>query len=308
MVEIKRILCPIDFSEHSRRALEHALAIARWYGSDVAVLHVAFAVPLALGPEPPVPAEPTAAQRQRLTAEIPRFVQAAQPGTVRVATVLREGANVAAVIRHEADALHADLLTIGTHGRSGINHLLLGSVAEKVLRTAVCPVLTVPRSASEPAPAAPIAYKRILCPVDFSDSSMQALQYALSLAQEADAHLTVLHVMTYDLETEAPEMYETVVADRRLTVEAYREKCEAYSRERLDAAIPRSAREFSTLDTKLAAGKAYREILRIAGDQQMDLIVMGVRGRGAVDRLIFGSTTQHVVRQATCPVLTLRNQ
>jgi hypothetical protein len=80
MIEIRRILCPIDFSDHSRRALEYALAIARWYDSEVTVVHVAFAVPLALGPEVPVPAVPTAAERQRLASEMARVIEAAQPG------------------------------------------------------------------------------------------------------------------------------------------------------------------------------------------------------------------------------------
>jgi nucleotide-binding universal stress UspA family protein len=307
MIAITRILCPIDFSPHSRRALDYALAIARWYESEVTVLHVALAVPLALGPDVPAPAVPAVVERQRLADEVARFVEAAVPGNVPVATVIRHGASVADEICREADVRQADLLAIGTHGRSGLDRLLLGSVTEKVLRKVACPVLTVPRGASEPAPAVPVVFKRLLCPVDFSASSMKALQYALSLAQEADAHLTVLHVVTYDLETEAPEMYETVIADRRLTVEEYRKKCEDYSRERLEAAIPQSARDFCTIDTKLATGKPYRAILRIADEQQTDLIVMGVQGRGALDRLLFGSTTQHVVRQATCPVLTLRN-
>lgn len=306
MIEINRILCPIDFSEHSRRALEYALAIGRWYESAVTVMHVAYAVPLALGPEAPAPLVPTATERQRLADEMARFVEAASPGTVPVSTVIRQGAAVAEEIRREAEALHTDLLVIGTHGRSSVDRLLLGSVTEKVLRKVICPVLTVPRGASDPAPGTPIIFKRIVCPVDFSDSSMQALQYALSLAQETDAHLTVVHVVTYDLEAEAPEMYETVIADRRLTVEMYRKKCEDYSRERLEAAIPKSAREFCTIETKLASGKPYHQILRIAGEQNADLIVMGVQGRGALDLLIFGSTTQHIVRQATCPVLTLR--
>ena len=110
----------------------------------------------------------------------------------------------------------------------------------------------------------------------------------------------------YDLDVEAPELYETMMSDRGLSMDAYRKKFEDASREHLEAAVPASAREYSTIDTMIATGKPYREILRIAGEQNADLIVMGVQGRGAVDLLLFGSTTQHVLRQATCPVLTLR--
>jgi nucleotide-binding universal stress UspA family protein len=202
--------------------------------------------------------------------------------------------------------MHADLLTIGTHGRSGFDRFVLGSVAEKVLRKASCPVLTVPRQAPDAVPVAPVVFKRILCPIDFSDSSMHALNYAMSLAQEADASLTVLHVMVYDLEIEAPEMYETVLADRRLSVTDYRRRCEEHSRERLRAAVPETVGAYCTVEVLLASGKPYREILRVAAEQQTDLIVMGVQGRGAADLMVFGSTTQHVVRQATCPVLTIR--
>jgi universal stress protein A len=183
---------------------------------------------------------------------------------------------------------------------------VLGSVTEKVLRKAGCPVLTVPAHAPDAVPATAVVFKRLLCPVDFSDSSIDALNYAMSLAQEADARLTVLHVMQYDLDVEAPEMYETVIADRRLSVTDYRRRCEEYSRERLRAAVPETVGAYCAVEVLLAAGKPYREILRAAAQQQADLIVMGVQGRGAADLTIFGSTTQHVVRQATCPVLTIR--
>jgi nucleotide-binding universal stress UspA family protein len=101
-------------------------------------------------------------------------------------------------------------------------------------------------------------------------------------------------------------MYETVIADRRLSVTDYRNRCEQYSQERLRTAVPDTVRAYCTVETMLATGKPHREILRVATEQQADLIVMGVQGRSAVDLTIFGSTTQHVVRQATCPVLTIR--
>lgn len=83
---------------------------------------------------------------------------------------------------------------MGTHGRGGFERLFLGSVTEKVLRTARCPVLTVPPPA-EGAPSGPVLYKTILCPLDFSDSSMRALEYALSLAKESHARVILLHVL-----------------------------------------------------------------------------------------------------------------
>jgi nucleotide-binding universal stress UspA family protein len=308
-IAIKTILCPIDFSDYSRRALDYALTIARWYDSTITAFHVyAVPPPAAYGLEspPPVGMVLTPAERERLTTAMARFVETANAAGVLVEIAIGQGAWAANEILQQANAMPADLLVIGTHGRSGFDRLVLGSVAEKVLRRADCPVLTVPRQAPDAVPVAPVVFKRILCPLDFSDSSMHALNYAMSLAQEADGRLTVLHVMQYDLEVEAPEVYETVIADRRLSVADYRRRCEEYSLERLKAAVPETVGAYCSVEVLLGTGKPYREILRVAADEQTDLIVMGVQGRGAADLMFFGSTTQHVVRQAACPVLTLR--
>lgn len=309
MIDIKTILCPIDFSEHSRRALDHAVAIARWYGSTIIVFHVHVTPPPAmysLEAPPPVGLVLTQEDRDRLTAAMARFADTASAAGVPIELALAEGTSAAGEILGRAKSMRADLLTIGTHGRSGFERLMLGSVTEKILRKAECPVLTVPRAVPHAVPAAPVVFKRILCPLDFSDSSFHALNYAMSLAQEADARLTVMHVMTYDLAAEAPELYETLIADRSLTVADYRARCEQYARERLEGAVPDTVRTYCTVETLTASGKPYREILRVAAEQQSDLIVMGVQGRGATDLMLFGSTTQHVVREAGCPVLTLR--
>jgi nucleotide-binding universal stress UspA family protein len=194
---------------------------------------------------------------------------------------------------------------MGTHGRSGFERLLLGSITEKVLRKATCPVLTVPRRHPDAVPATPVLFKQILCPVDFSDCSMQALNYAMSLAQEADAHLTVVHVMAYGLDA-TPDMYDTVITDDRLSLADYRMRREEDARQRLKEAVPQTVAAYCRVDTMVSSGKPSREILRIAAEQQTDLIVIGVQGRGAADLMFLGSTTNHVVRAATCPVLTLR--
>jgi nucleotide-binding universal stress UspA family protein len=308
MITIKTILCPIDFSDHSRRALDHAVAIARWYDSTITLFH-AHVIPLTaygLDSPPPRGLVLTPADCEQLTTAMARFAETANGPGVPLEFAIGQGTSAANEILRQASAMRPDLLTIGTHGRSGFDRLLLGSVTEKVLRKADCPVLVVPTRAPDTVPAAPVVFRQILCPVDFSASSMHALNYAMSLAQEADARLTVLHVMMYDLQGEAPAMYEDVVADRRLTVADYRSRCEEYSRERLRTAVPDTVRAYCTVETLLASGNPYREILRVAAEQHADLIVMGVHGHSAADLILFGSTTQHVVRAATCPVLTLR--
>jgi nucleotide-binding universal stress UspA family protein len=307
MIEIRRILCPIDFSDYSRHALDYALAIARWYESTITVMHVFSAVPVAAY----APGAPgfesivlTGADRDQLLVGMKRFIETESTEGIPIEAIIREGSAAGEILRQAAD-LKADLLIMGTHGRSGFERLLLGSITEKVLRKATCPVLTVPRRHPDAVPATPVLFKRILCPVDFSDCSMQALNYAMSLAQEADAHLTVMHVMASGLEA-TPDMYDTVITDDRLSLADYRTRREEDARQRLKEAVPETVAAYCRVDTIVSSGKPSREILRIAADQQTDLIVIGVQGRGAADLMFLGSTTNHVVRAATCPVLTLR--
>lgn len=287
--------------------MDHALAIAQWYKSSLTVLHVFSAAPVAAyAPGSPVfpPVVLTPVDREQLVTAMRRFIDAEAAAGVQVDIALREGDTTAEILG-AAEAIHADVLVIGTHGRSTFERLVLGSVTERVLRKAACPVLSVPPGVPDAVPAAPMLFKRILCPVDFSDCSLAALGYARSLAQRAGARLTVVHVMAYDM-NEAPEMYETIFSDRRLTLAEFHRRWEDACRERLAAAIGDDLPASCRADTMILTGRPYRAILRAAAEQEADLIVIGVRGRGPADLMFIGSTTQHVLREATCPVLTLR--
>jgi nucleotide-binding universal stress UspA family protein len=302
MIEVRRILCPVDFSDYSRRALDHAIAIARWYESTVTALHVfspALVAPYGPGPVVFEPIVLIPADRDQLLADTKAFIEAEAAPGVAIEAVVREG-NTAAEILDQATKMSADLLVIGTHGRSGFERLVLGSVTEKVLRKARCPVLTVPRRLPDAVPSGPVLFKRILCAVDFSESSMHALKYALSLAQEADGCLTVVHVLRAEF------VGQVGIGEEHVSFATLQRRHEEEARKLLDKAVPESTAAYCTADTMLLRGKPWREILRIASDRQAELIVMGVQGRGAADLMFFGSTTQHVVREATCPVLTLR--
>ena len=303
MITIRRILCPVEFSDHSTRALDHALAIAAWYDATVTVLHVSPVMPVAAyvsGSGLPAYVTMTADARHALVASMRQFVAREASASTPVEVEVAEG-GIPETILVRTSALPADLLVLGTHGRSGFNRWLLGSVTEKVLRTALCPVLTVPRAVGD---TVPVAFRRIVCAIDFSDCSMAALSYAMSFAEEARAQLTVVHVI--ELPPDIPrEVHETVLAGPRNFAE-YIALAEEEGRARLADAVPDRVRDSITVDTVLVAGKPYREILRVASEHQADLLVVGVHGRGAIDRLFFGSTTQHLVRQAACPVLTLK--
>ena len=301
MVEIRRILCPIDFSDASRHALAHAVTIGQWYGSQITVLHVGNPM-IVLAVTPPVLfAEPSPGvlagktSRQELEEHLGEWLAPAKSAGLQTDAIVDEGNPAARILEH-ATSLPANLIVMGTHGRGGFERLALGSVAEKVLRKVKCPVMTVPPSAVA---TSRLPFAHLLCPVDFSDSSIAALRFAFSLAQESNARLTLLHVFEWPSdEASARQVLET---------SEFHRQWEAETSQRLEALIPDEVRNWCTPEPKLAFGKAYQQILSLATSEHVDLIVTGVHGRNALDLMLFGSTTNQVVRQAPCPVLTLRS-
>jgi nucleotide-binding universal stress UspA family protein len=291
---IQRILCPIDFSDISQHALAHAAAIAHWYHARLTLLYVFVNLPaLDL---PPVVLEES--DRERLLQQMRDFA-ADVPREVAVDCQLQEERLVHDAILAQVETTQADLLVLGTHGRSGFQRLFLGSVTEKVMRKAKCPTLIVPPRAPDIAPDAPVEFHRIVCPIDFSEGSLAALEYAINLAEEGDAQLTLLHVTELPAAlTQEPYVIEEELARMRESA--------VNARHKLAALVPENARAYCTIDTAVVEGRAYREILGRASDSKADLIVMGVHGRGALDLLLFGSTTHHVIRASTCPVLIVR--
>jgi len=240
------------------------------------------------------------ADRARLIASLKEMARRV-PDTVPTAFRIEEAESVHEEVLAQIVATHADLLVLGTHGRSGFQHLFLGSVTEKVIRQAPCPTLVVPPRAPDVSPDAPAQFKQILCAVDFSDSSLSALAYALTLAEESDARLTLLHVIEMP-----PELRENPMAPD-FDVDRIHAAAEAEAQRRLRELVPEAARTYCTVDTAVVEGRAYRRVLGHAVEQKSDLIVMGVHGRGALDLLLFGSTTHHVIRAAVCPVLIVRS-
>jgi nucleotide-binding universal stress UspA family protein len=303
MIEIRQILCPVDFSDFSRHALDHAVVIARRHDSTITVLNVCAIVPAtAYAPGTPIMpvTVPTPGDLDALLAAMKRFVETEVGLTVPMRFEIAEG-DAASEILERADALPSDLIVMGTHGRSGFERLVLGSVTEKVIHRAACPVLTVPRPVADVVPVPGRLFTRILCGIDFSDTSLRAFEYALSLAQERDAQLTLVHVVEV---SPAPQSEAAGDVEARMLGSYVAAAAEARA-ERLERIVPDSARAYCTIERTLAIGKAHHEILRIAAERDSDLIVLGAHGFG-VAQLLFGSTAHQVVRQARCPVLTIR--
>jgi nucleotide-binding universal stress UspA family protein len=292
---MKRILCPIDLSEISGHVAEHASALARWHGAQLTFLHVVGNAPTTNVPPPALhPAE-----RERLATAMRAAATGVPPNVVPVLLV-REAESPYLGILEQVAERQPDLLVLGTHGRSGVQRLFLGSVAEKVIRKASCPTLVVPPRACDVSPTTPVQFHHILCAVDFSDCSLTGLAQALSLARQTTARLTLLHVIEIP-----PELRENAMA-ADFDVDRIRAAAEAEALRRLRDLIPHPSQLPTRVTTAVEEGKAYRVVLRTAADVNADLIVMGVHGRSALDLAVFGSTTHHVIREAKCPVLIVR--
>jgi len=277
----KHILCPTDFSEHSAAALRVAGGVAKAFGAKVVVLHAQ---------RLEVPVYFTKAQTQALKAQLRRSARAARdfvssfatqhlPEGVEHSVLLVEDDPVQAVLAALKD-LRAGLVVMGTHGRTGLARIRLGSVMESVLRQVAVPVLTVgPRIK----PSASLTnLRRLLCPVNYSDLAWIAFEHAVSLAGKTGAELTVAHVLE-----NAPGIDEKT---------SLQELCDW---------VPADIRSRCTVKELVKQGSAAEQIVAQAKDSRADLIVVGAHPRSFLGTVLFGSTTELVIRNAPCPVLSV---
>ena len=300
---LDRILCPVDFSEASLHALEHAAALARQYRSHLTVQHVY--VP-AFVPVPMLPPPHERVSEQALARahdDVAGFVNGAGISVDTKIDIVVDVGHAPVTILDRAARLPADLVIMGTHGTSGFERFILGSTTEKVLRKAAAPVLTVPPRVHS---TSQLPFRRILCAVDFSSWSDAAVSYAASLGIESDAAVTLVHVVEWPWRESHDPSFTELSADQAAALNEYRRYVECAARDRLQAIVPAALASRGRVDCTVTHGKGYAEILRLAAETASDLIVMGVHGRNPIDLALFGSTTNHVVRAATCPVLTLR--
>jgi len=287
-IALKNILFATDFSPYSNGALTYALAIARQYGAKLYGAHVLpsgdyiFVAPDAW--------PGYAQQEEKLQQEAAARLEEQIRGVPH--EVLSGVGAVWNVLSRLIGEHEIDLLVVGTHGRTGARKLLMGSVAEKIFRQAACPVLSVGPSVSCK-PTGEIQFQKILLATDFGEESLAALQYAISLAEENQAQLALLHVVREPA---------AGISD----LDAMR----ASLMRRLQKIVPPEAESWCRVECLVEVGGPPAErIVEIATDRAADLLVLGVRptrGVSVVTHLAY-TTAQHVVAQASCPVLTVRS-
>jgi nucleotide-binding universal stress UspA family protein len=225
-----------------------------------------------------------------------------------VAEAVAEGVAVELMVREAepwreivsvADEKAVDLIVMGTHGRGGFEQLLMGSVAEKVLNRASCPVVTVCHEEGRTWEA-PGLVRNIVCATDLSPASAPTIRYALSLAAEFQCKVVLLHVLDGLANLESPVYAHLPPAVMVLS------QHEAVARQELRDAVDADARAWCSIEERIVPGRPSDEILRVAAQVDADLIVVGGRHQASVVRSVLGSASRSVVRAASCPVLTVR--
>lgn len=276
-IAIKDVLFATDFSLGSDVALGYAAALARRFGATLTTLHV-----LDFPPYIPEESQNSVLADLRADAAGRLFDLGRHLGDLRHEEVIRVG-DVPLTITLLAEETGMDMVVLSTGGRSGLQKFLLGSVAEEVFRACQVPVMTVGPSVKESSSEA-IRFGRIILPIDFSDQSLKAIPYALSLADQSEALVTVVNVSAAPL-TDS--------------------ECAA-SLEHLRRVVPTDA--CPAPEFEICEGNPSEQILKLANDISADLIVLGVRPAKwtRASTHLPWDTAHRVVAAAPCPVLTVR--
>lgn len=293
---INRILCATDFSSLSEPVVSYGITLAKELNANLIICHVVDFPTVSMYGEAVL--EPIDHQN--------RFMEYARAEIDRLATgssveyhALVAVGNTTDEIAHLVDEQKVDLVIVATHGRSGLKRFFLGSVTERLIRTLPCPLLVL-RAETEDSVTGfqKFPFKRILVGCDFSSDSDLAFEHSLNLAQEFQSELHLVHVVE-------PSGYKDLFNMASDQGEGFKQDLYDMINAKLKSMVPQDAMNWLTLQTHLLVGRPYEEIIRYAELNNIDLIAMGIRGRGMVEDLLVGSTTDRVIRRAPCPVLSV---
>jgi nucleotide-binding universal stress UspA family protein len=279
--EINRIIAATDFSECASTALSYATQVALRFSAELTVLH---ATPIqsavAALPFSRVPlARAIANQYDAAVAALADYCDQRIPDLVNSWQLVVPGDPGQAILE-KSRSFDADLVVMGTHGRSGLPRFLMGSVAEHVIRESDSPVLSV-RSESA-GDNAKTSFERIVCPVNYTAVAAKALNYALLFASAFDSELTVLYLV------------EKGVRSDELELEAERIRVWVGD-------VPRSIK----LKLIVREGRPAQDGLEYVDEHHADLLVLGAKRKQSLNRSVLGTTTEELTRLAMCPVLTV---
>lgn len=295
MLNIQKVLLTTDFSESARKAMVHAAELAGRSQAELIILHVR-----TLFQDDPNNPEHQFLDQERYD----RFVaesldQAAESlgSRAQVRREVRRNVSPAAGILDFCAEQGVDLVVMGTHGRSAIGHFFLGSVAERVVRHAPCPVLTV-GSGHKPYKDNPL-YRKILVAFDFSEHSIDAAGKAIDVAALYDARVKVFYALEQ-------EVHPAFFATWKMSIEHHLDEIADNANRALREALGEEAVANLDIQVQIGDDRSDKEIAELAEKEQFDLVVLGTHGLSGLDRALLGSTTERVLRIAPCPVLTFK--
>jgi len=280
---LKNILFATDFEVSASRALPFAVALANRYEAKLYAAHVIPLEAYALASSESI--DHVLKQAGDFAGyTLNQIIGSLRCRGLRCDLLLGEG-NVAEVLEGWVQTYSADLVVVGTISRAGWGKVVLGSVAEEVIREATCPVLTVGPHVTT---LASTGVHSIVCATDFSPASLRAVDFAMYLALEYEAHLTLVHVVEGDLK-DSPHLAIQI------------------TEKRLREMVPSEPELFYRPEVVVETGAVADRILNLASDLSADFIVMGVRGVGAFAQTVsrFGSIAHRVIALAPCPVVTI---
>jgi nucleotide-binding universal stress UspA family protein len=281
--KLRNILFATDFSEASMHALPYVAGIARKLSSSVFLCHI-------VEPNSLVFSAPEAAprlyegMRDQAVAQLAALAHSVEFKEIDAKAVVSEGA-IGDALPNVVLERKIDLVVMGTHGRTGIRRLLLGSAVEAVCRVATCPVLTVGPSL---APRTATTFSRILFPTDLSDDSKRILPYLRQMAEEFESEITVLHVMPEELITN-PDAAKLAEPIRNTLIQTFKPELAG-----------------SKVEFEIGFGETVETVLRTARAKNADLIAMGIHNAFLPGVQLRSSTAYRIMAGAHCPVLTYR--
>jgi len=291
---ISKILCPFDvMDDGDRRVLEYAVALAAPFGASVHALHV-FDVPGYVHPDRDSSVARSYSERalrehrERLDALLESF------GDADVEAELLPGVPHRRIVE-EVERLGADLVVMGTHGRAGVSRMVLGSVAERVVRTSPAGVITVPRDTTD-VPGAP---RSILVPHDFSGASRRGLVVARGLRPPLHASIAVLHVLEGDVDDEGGWAPRWLGIEDRDRLRSLTEK--ALAEDVSDVFGP----DDQAVRVELDYGDVVERVLSYRAELGSELLVVGRTGKSLTEQFLLGSFTISLLRRSPVPVLTV---
>lgn len=310
MVKIENILVPTDFSVHSELAYQWALSLAKEFGAKVKLMNV-FDISELMGLGWSIyggSLEGEIINRMEADAKktLGEFIDKFGAGGVEVSTLSARGKPFVEIVR-AAKAGKFDMVVMGTHGRKGIEHLLIGSNAEKVVRKAPCSVLTVRHFEGEkaPNPKESLPIKRILAATDFSEPSELAMKLAVELARKHEARLIALNIYS-DFRMSDAVNWATYVTPQ-ITEAELDDKVLERTEEEFGKFMSKFDLEGITTSRLMISDTAHGGIVNTAKEENADIIIMGTHGRTGLSHLLLGSVAEKVVRKAYCPVLTVKS-